>query len=135
MIDRRRFISTAIGAPLAAALGPTLNGLAATDAPFDLGPTLEELRRRCGVPAVGAIAVSTDRVIARGVAGFRRMGEPSAVSTDAHWQLGSLTKNFGGTLVAVLVERGKLSWDTTLRQIYPEHLSVMAPNVPDITIR
>jgi CubicO group peptidase (beta-lactamase class C family) len=125
MIDRRRFVSTAIGAPLtalaASALGPTLEGWAATDAPFDLGPTLEELRRRCGVPAVGAIVVSTDRVIARGVAGVRRMGEPGAVSVGAHWQLGSLTKNFTGTLAAILVERDMLSWDATLRQLYPEN--------------
>jgi CubicO group peptidase (beta-lactamase class C family) len=138
MIDRRRFISTAVGAPLAAAgsaLGSMLEALAATDAPFDLGPTLEQIRRRCGLPAVGGIAVSTDRVIARGVAGFRRMGEPGAVSVNAHWQLGSLTKNFVGTLASVLVERNKLSWDATLRQLYPEHLAVMAPNVPDITIR
>jgi CubicO group peptidase (beta-lactamase class C family) len=138
MIDRRRLISAAAGAPLAAVMSmfeSVLDEVAASDAPFDLGPALEQIRRRCGVPAVGAIAVSTDRVVARGVAGVRRMGEPGAVSTDARWQLGSLTKNFGGTLAAVLVERGKLSWDTTLRQIYPEHLPVMAPNVPDITMR
>ena len=137
MIDRRRFISTGLSAPLAAALSalaPSLDGLAA-DAPFDLGPTLEQIRKRCGLPAVGAIAVSTDRVIARGVAGVRRMGEPGAVSVDMHWQLGSLTKNFTGTLAGILVERGKLSWDATLRQLYPEHLAVMAPNVPDITVR
>jgi D-alanyl-D-alanine carboxypeptidase len=139
MIDRRRFVSTAIGAPLAAVaasvLGPTLDGWAASDTPIDLGPTLEELRRRCGVPAVGAIAVSTDRVVARGVAGFRRMGEPGPVSVGAHWQLGSLTKNFTGTLAAILVERDMLSWDATLRQLYPEYVALMAPNVPDITVR
>src|SRR5579871_5492348 len=138
MVDRRGFISAAFSVPLTGAISslwPSLEGNAAPAAPLDLGPTLEQLRRRCGVPAVGAIVVATDRVIARGVAGFRRMGEPGAVSTDAHWQLGSLTKNFGGTLTAVLVERGKLSWDATIRQIYPEHVSVMAPNVPDITIR
>ncbi len=135
MIDRRRFISTAIGASLAAALGPTLEALASTEAPFDLDPTLEQIRRRCGLPAVGAIAVSTDRVIARGVAGFRRMGEPGSVSVDAHWQLGSLTKNFTGTIAGMLVERGRLSWDATLRQLYPEYMAVMAPNIPDITVR
>jgi CubicO group peptidase (beta-lactamase class C family) len=138
MVDRRRFISTAVSVPVAAALSavwPSLQTAAAYEAPFDLGPTLEQIRRRCGVPAIGAVAVSTDRIIARGVAGFRRMGEPGAVSTDACWQLGSVTKNFGGTLAAVLVESGKLSWDATLRQLYPEHLAVMAPNVPDITIR
>jgi CubicO group peptidase (beta-lactamase class C family) len=117
------------------ALAPALDAVAAAEPPIDLGPTLDQIRRRCGVPAIGAIAVSTDRVIARGVAGFRRMGEPGAVSVDAHWQLGSLTKNFTGTIAGLLVERGRLSWDATLRQLYPEHLAVMAPNVANITIR
>jgi CubicO group peptidase (beta-lactamase class C family) len=138
MIDRRRFMSTAAGAPLAASLSallPSLEALAANDAPVDLGPTLEQIRRRCDLPAVGAIAVSTDRVIARGVAGFRRMGEPGAVTVDAHWQLGSLTKNFTGTIAGMLVERGKLYWDSTLRQLYPEYVGLMAPKVADITVR
>src|ERR1700753_2042983 len=116
MIDRRRFLTSAVGTSLATTMSemlPSLEALAANDAPLDLSPTLEQLRRRCGVPAVGAIAVSTDRVVARGVAGFKRMGEPGAVTVDAHWQLGSLTKNFTGTIAAILVERGKLSWDAT----------------------
>jgi CubicO group peptidase (beta-lactamase class C family) len=138
MVDRRRFISTAVSTPLAAAMSatwPSLMERAAADAPLDLAPTLEQIRRRLGLPAVGAIAVSTDRVVARGVAGFRRMGEPGAVTTGAHWQLGSLTKNFTGTIAAMLVERGKLSWDATLRQLYPEYVALMATNVPDITVR
>src|SRR5262245_4965345 len=125
MIDRRRFLATAASPLLAAVVstvGPALEASATTAAPIDLAPTLEQVRRRFGLPAVGAIAVSTDRVIARGVAGVRRMGEPGAVPPDAHWQLGSLSKNFTGTLAALLVERGLLSWDTTLRQIYPEHV-------------
>jgi CubicO group peptidase (beta-lactamase class C family) len=138
MIDRRRFISTATAAPLAASLSalmPSLEALAANDAPVDLGPTLEQIRQRCGLPAAGAIVVSTDRVIARGVAGFRRMGEPGKVTLGAHWQLGSLTKNFTGTIAGMLVERGKLYWDSTLRQLYPEYVALMAPNVPNITVR
>jgi hypothetical protein len=71
MIDRRRFVSTAASPALGAiagACGPALKALAAAEAPIDLGPTLEQIRQRFGLPAVGVIAVSTDRVIARGVA-------------------------------------------------------------------
>jgi CubicO group peptidase (beta-lactamase class C family) len=138
MIDRRRFVSTAASPLLAAiadACGPALKALAAAEAPIDLGPTLEQIRRRFGLPAVGAVVVSTDRVIARGVAGFRRMGESEKVSPDAHWQLGSVTKTFTGTLAGLLVERGKLSFDTMLGDVYPELVPIMAPNVASITIR
>jgi CubicO group peptidase (beta-lactamase class C family) len=138
MMDRRRFFSTAASplfAAIAGACGPALKALAAAEAPIDLGPTLEQIRERFGLPAVGAIAVSTDRVIARGVAGFRRMGEPSRVSPETHWQLGSVTKTFTGTLTGLLIDRGKLSFDTTLGEIYPELVPTMAPNVANITIR
>ena len=65
---------------------------------------------------------------------MRRMGEPGLVSPDPHWQLGSITKTFTATLAALLIERGKLTWDTTLAQIYPEHIRIMAPRVGTITI-
>jgi len=69
------------------------------------------------------------------VCGVRRIGEPGAVAADPHWQLGSITKTFTATLTAMLVERGKLKWDTTLREIYPEHTKIMAPGIADVTIR
>src|SRR6202050_368580 len=137
MMDRRRFFSTAASplfAAIAGACGPALKALAAAEAPIDLGPTLEQIRERFGLPAVGGIAVSTDRVIARGVDGFRRLGAPAKVAPDAHWQLGSVTKTFTGTLTGLLVERGKLAFDTTLGEIYPELVPTMAPNVASITI-
>ena len=92
--------------------------------------------RNSGLPAVGAIAVSRDAVLAQGVAGVRSaLANSVRFPANAHWQLGSITKTFTATLAALLVDRGKLSWDTRLRDIYPEHARIMAPKVGDITIR
>jgi len=133
MITRRHAISASAGAMLASVF-PAL-GAGASVSAQDLSVTLDAIRRRLGLPAMGAIVVARDRIIARGVCGVRRIGEPGAVAADAHWQLGSITKTFTATLTAMLVERGKLKWDTTLREIYPEHTKIMAPGIADVTIR
>jgi CubicO group peptidase (beta-lactamase class C family) len=133
VITRRDAIAGS-GGMLLASLLPALEGMAA-DAPRDLSPTFEAIRQRLGLPAMGAIVVTGDRIVGRGVCGVRRMGEPGPIAADPHWQLGSITKTFTATLAAMLIERGKLTFDTTLRQIYPEHAKIMAPRVGDITVR
>ncbi len=133
MISRRQLLRSSASA-MAVTLVSSNNGVAA-DIAQPLNATLEEIRKRMGVPALGAIVVSRDKVVARGEAGVRRVDEDGSVSPEAHWQIGSITKTFTATLTALLVERGKLSWDTTLRQLYPEHVKVMAPGVADVTIR
>jgi hypothetical protein len=52
MIDRGRFVSTAASPALAAiagAFGPAFKALAASEAPIDLGPRLEQIRERFGL--------------------------------------------------------------------------------------
>ena len=133
MLNRRQ----AIGGAAGGLLGTVLSAVEATaqGAPDNLSTTLDTLCRRLGLPAAGAIVVTRDRIVARGVCGVRRMGEPGLVSPDPHWQLGSITKTFTATLAALLIERGKLTWGTTLAQMYPEHIRIMAPRVGTITIR
>ena len=133
MITRRRLVFGS-GGLLAAALLPAVEGLC-DGTPQHLDKTLEEIRKRYDLPGIGAVVVSRNQITASGVCGFRKMGEEGAIPASAHWQLGSITKTFTATLAAILVERRKLTWDTPVRQIYPEHVTQMAPNVAGITIR
>ena len=133
MITRRSVLS-ASAAAMISSICPVVKATA-SESPQDLSATLDAIRRRLGLPAVGAIVVSRDRIIARGVCGVRRIGDLGAVSSDPHWQLGSITKTFTATLTAMLIERGKLKWETTLREIYPEQTKILAPGVGDVTIR
>ena len=106
-----------------------------THASQTLRTELEGIRRRFPVPALVGLIVTRDATFAEAGCGVRMVGRIDMVSEQAHWQLGSITKTFTATLAAILVERGKLTWDTTLGQIYPEHVGIMAPGVRDITIR
>lgn len=49
--------------------------------------------------------------------GVRRVGAATSVTTEDRWHLGSNTKAFTATMVARLVEQGRLSWETTVGQV------------------
>lgn len=133
MITRREFFLRSAGPPLASlALPRTLFADGLSD---HFAEILNFLRQRTHVPALAAVIVSRDQIIARGEAGRNRIDQTTAVSPNAHWQLGSITKTFTATLTAIQVEQGKLTWDTTLAAIYPELVPRMAPNVGEITVR
>lgn len=63
------------------------------------------------------------------------MGEDSPVRMDSRWQLGSITKPFVATLVAILVEEGKLHWEDTLGNLFSELSGEMTPDAARITVK
>ena len=75
---------------------------------------LDSVRRQHNLPAMGAIVFRADSVLARGIAGVRRANAPDLVELSDRFQLGSNTKAITATVVARLVEEGKLTWTTTL---------------------
>lgn len=85
----------------------------------DLSATLEPLRASGNLPALGGAIVEHGQVIALGVVGVRALGHPQAAWWDDRWHLGSDTKAMTATVVARLVERGLLTWDTPLSTLLP----------------
>jgi CubicO group peptidase (beta-lactamase class C family) len=96
----------------------------------DLSPFLE----RYNLPAVAAAVVKDGKTIAAGVAGTRRTGTATPVTLQDRFHIGSDTKAMTSLLAAILIEEGKLRWNTTVGEIYPELLDKMAPGVKDITL-
>jgi D-alanyl-D-alanine carboxypeptidase len=86
----------------------------------DLGPWLEELRAPVKVPALAAAVVTSDGVVARGVAGYRKEGDPTKVEVTDLWHIGSITKSFTSMIFARQVEAGKIRWEQPLEEILPE---------------
>jgi len=81
---------------------------------------IDSVRRQHNVPAMGAIVFRADTVLARGVAGVRRFNSTTPVDVIDRFQLGSNTKAITATLLATLVEEGKLSWTTTLADVFSD---------------
>src|SRR5206468_13022964 len=73
-------------------------------------------------------------VVMSGVTGVRKTGSDVAATIDDQWHLGSDTKAMTAVIVATLVERGKLTWETTLGAIFPEMAATFSADFRAITI-
>src|SRR5262249_46964303 len=81
---------------------------------------IDSVRRQHNIPAMGAIVFRADTILASGIAGVRRSNSTTPVEERDRFQLGSNTKAITATVLATLVEEGKLKWTTTLLEVFPE---------------
>jgi CubicO group peptidase (beta-lactamase class C family) len=80
---------------------------------------IEQARTAWKVPGLAIAIVKNDSVVyARGF-GVRTLGRPEPVDQHTLFAIGSCSKAFTATLVAMLVERGKLSWDDPVSSRLP----------------
>jgi CubicO group peptidase (beta-lactamase class C family) len=68
------------------------------------------------------------------VAGTRRAGQDIPVGLEDRFHLGSDTKAFTSLLAGQFVEEGKLRWDSTLAEIFPELRDKMDAEFAKITL-
>ncbi len=95
---------------------------------------IDSVRRQHNIPAMGAIVFRADTVLARGIAGVRRSNSTEPVSERDRFQLGSNTKAITATVLGTLVEEGKLTWTTTLAEVFPELRDSMSVEFRAVTI-
>jgi CubicO group peptidase (beta-lactamase class C family) len=101
----------------------------------DLQETVEALRARLGLPALGVCIASVRGTPRYAASGYLRVDRLAKVRPDVYWQLGSITKTFTATLATKLIEERRATWDTTLGEIFPEWRSEMASEVAGVTLR
>ena len=121
---------------LAAALaaGLALASPGSAQQPASLDSILEEVRARADLPALAGAIVQRGEIVAIGAVGLRALGSSERVGLDDHWHIGSDTKAMTATLIARLVERGLLDWETTIGDVYPELADSVAPAWLDVTL-
>jgi len=95
---------------------------------------LEPIRQKHGLPALAAAVVHDGTLIARGAVGLRAVGSPEPVTVGELWHIGSCTKAFTATLIALLVEDGKLSWTTTIGDTFPDFADEIRSEYREVTI-
>jgi len=111
-------------------------GSAKADTPLDsmLNPMLNPYLTDYGLPAIAAAVVKDGKVIAAGAVGTRRVGVRIPVTINDRFHLGSDTKAFTALLAAMLVEEGKLRWDISPAEVFPELAANMDPGFRHITL-
>jgi CubicO group peptidase (beta-lactamase class C family) len=102
------------------ALGSAAAVSAAADGDPGLAAVLGPIRDRYGLPALGGAIVDGNGLRAKAVVGVRKLAETTEATADDLWHLGSDTKAMTATMIAALVEQGKLSWDSTLGAVFPD---------------
>jgi len=83
---------------------------------------------------MAAIVLRADSVLARGIAGVRRSDSTAPVEERDRFQLGSNTKAITATVLATLVEEGKLAWTTTIADVFPELRDSISADFRAVTI-
>src|SRR5688572_495278 len=87
---------------------------AAPSIPADSVQALEISRKKHKLPALAVVVVKDGKIVDRAATGVRKSGDPTPVTTNDVFHIGSCTKPMTATLTAMLIEAGKLRWDTTI---------------------
>ena len=88
---------------------------------------VEEIQKLCddkirqdAVPGLAIAVVFQDQVLYAAGFGVRDVNTQASVNADTVFQLASLSKPIGATLVAELVGEGKISWDSKISDLDPD---------------
>jgi CubicO group peptidase (beta-lactamase class C family) len=91
--------------------------------------------RETGIPAVAIGIVYQDKVVYLKGFGVREAGKSDAVNTDTVFQLASVSKPLGSTVIAGLVSEKKLTWDALVTRYEPTFALNDAYVTSHLTIR
>jgi CubicO group peptidase (beta-lactamase class C family) len=106
------------------------------NAPVNVDAILQSILGRGGERfGMGAAVLRGERIIAQGAAGVRKGGTAQRITLDDRFLLASCTKAMTATLVAMLVEEGKLNWTTTLGELFADTVKPMHPAWEKVTLR
>ena len=107
---------------------------AAPSTPADAAQSLEVIRKKHDLPALAVVVVKDGRICDRAAVGVRKWGESTPVTTNDIFHIGSCTKSMTATLTAMLIEDGRLRWDTTIADVFPELKGKMDKQYETVTI-
>ncbi len=105
-------------------------GAAAQVEPKNLQQKLDQLvaeyRDHHGIVGLGVAVMRNGEVVASTAAGERKYRSGVPVTIHDSWHVGSITKSFTATVIARLVERGLINWDTTIGEVLGDSMNISA---------
>jgi CubicO group peptidase (beta-lactamase class C family) len=106
----------------------------AASAQTSLDATLKSYSAKYELPALAAAVVKDGKLIAVGAVGTRRLGTDIPVTLDDRFHIGSDTKAMTALLCAMLVDEGRLRWNSTMAELYPELAATMDARLKTVTV-
>src|SRR4051812_27907352 len=89
-------------------------------APEDVSTAIDPILRKHNIPGMAVLVMHGQDVVALGAAGVRKTGDPTPITVDDKFHIGSCTKSMTATMIATLVEEGKLRWSTTMGEVFTD---------------
>ena len=99
-----------------------------------LNSTLEPLRVKYGLPAFAAAVAKNGRIVAAGAVGTRVYGRQIPVTLDDRFHLGSDTKAMTAVIAGMMVDEGKLRWDSTVGEVLGADIPGLHPKFQAIRL-
>ena len=85
-----------------------------------LSPVIAEICRISGTPGASIGVLHEDKFIYTHNYGYRDVEAKLPPDDDTIYHIASLSKSFTAASIGILVEEGKMSWDTPIRDILPD---------------
>jgi len=102
--------------------------------PADTTQALEIIRKKYDFPALAVVVVKDGKICDRAAVGVRKLGDPTRVTIDDQFHIGSCTKSMTATLAAMFIEENKLRWDSTIAEVFPELKDKMDAQYKTVTV-
>jgi len=102
----------------------------------NISELLKPLPNEFQVPSISVAVVVEGKTVAVGAAGVRKRGFPEEVTIQDRYHLGSCTKSMTATLAAILVREGRIRWESTVEEMFPNlpiHESYRKATLRDLT--
>ena len=103
--------------------------------PAQLRRMVDSVRKSYSLPALGVAVFSKDSIFGLDVVGVRSKGSATPATMSDRFHIGSDAKAMTAGLLGLLVDRGKMRWDSRLPEIFPELVPSMRPEYHDLTVR
>jgi CubicO group peptidase (beta-lactamase class C family) len=95
---------------------------------------LDRVRAEYGLPALAAAVVKDGVVVAAAATGTRVDGQILPVTINDRFHIGSNTKSMTATLAGMLVEEGRLAWDSRVGDVLGEDVPEMSQSLANATL-
>lgn len=86
----------------------------------NLNEVLEPIRAQHKLPALGAVVIRNRKPGAVSMVGKRSVDSKESVKPRDPFHIGSCTKSMTATVIAYLVDQGKLRWENTIGELLPD---------------
>lgn len=100
----------------------------------DLYRFTETQRAKYNWPALGVGIIHKGKIVGLGMAGERKAGSGNWAALDDNFTGASCAKSMTATVATMLVEDGKLQWDTRIIDVFPELQTTILPAYTNVTL-